>query len=134
MTPHPQRCETCTHLKKHEIHNLYCEISGRKTPHGTLFMERVAELGCASHSSRPHTPAPDCNNCSYKRFAANWKNAEAREATIRNDERNQTLDDIEEMMNDGIHYTDYSGTTISLPVERWDEIIESLRHSTEAKK
>lgn len=49
MTPHPCRCETCSHLKKHEIHNLYCELSGRKTPHGTLFIERVAELGCLSH-------------------------------------------------------------------------------------
>lgn len=57
--PHPLRCETCTHLKKHDIHGNYCDISGRKSPQGTLFMERVAELGCASHSSRPATPEPD---------------------------------------------------------------------------
>lgn len=54
---HPQRCETCKHLKNHDILGSYCEISGRRNQHGTLFMERVAELGCASHSSQPAAPA-----------------------------------------------------------------------------
>lgn len=50
-----------------------------------------------------------------------------------NNKCNSLIDDLEFMMDDGIHYTDYSGNTISLPVERWNEIVAELRASVGVK-
>lgn len=54
--PHPLRCENrCDHFKRHDILGRYCELDGSRET-GTLFMERIARVGCASHTS---APAPD---------------------------------------------------------------------------
>lgn len=73
MTPHPQRCETC----KHKLPDCDKEALGSRVCK-KIFLEDPKALqigipyfidivGCASHSSRPHTPAAlatdfDCDN------------------------------------------------------------------------
>lgn len=41
--------------------------------------------------------------------------------------REQIVDELEFMIDEDLHFTDYSGKTMSITVERWQEIIKSLR-------
>jgi hypothetical protein len=78
----------------------------------------MAEL--SEHCLCDHCSGKDCEIFTEEEQKQNQKDHDAK---VRED----LLDKLECMMDDGIHYTDYSGKTISLPVERWDEIIKSLR-------
>lgn len=42
-------------------------------------------------------------------------------------ERDRIVDLLESMMDKDLHFTDYSGETISLPVEKWNRILNELR-------
>jgi len=154
MTPNPQQvlsCDTCNHAQKSDAREypIKCGIS-KPIP---MYVHKYCVswfgyVGCASHSSRP---APTALDPADAIPFSDW--VSQHDATIRKDERNQTLDEVvklSEMIesneterwesmgrpkNDGYINGSHSGYGHALrDMRRWIDKIkkaESLRHEAQ---
>lgn len=99
--PHPLRCETCSHYGGHICYEQHNRMS-------CIELTLIEMVGCASHSSRPTSPAEEkpCDHCDFQEIENRIHTAYEQGAK---NERERVLDELKSRVQEQEKYCNDKG-------------------------